>query len=135
MPLVHITLLKGRPEAELQAIAQAVHASLVDAYDMDDRDRFQVIHEVEPGRLIFSRDYAGGPRSPGFMVIGITSMPRQADRKEAFYKTLVEQLERAAGVRREDVFVCLSDQLALDDISFAGGISAAELAKRYGHHR
>jgi phenylpyruvate tautomerase PptA (4-oxalocrotonate tautomerase family) len=135
MPLVHITLLKGRPEAELQAIGQAVHASLVDVYDMDDRDRFQVIHEVEPGRLIFSRDYAGGPRSNGFMVISITSMPRQAEKKEAFYKSLVRNLDRAAGVRSEDVFVCLSDHLALDDISFAGGISAAELAKRHAHHR
>lgn len=135
MPLVHITLLKGRPEAEIQAITQSVHASLVEAYDMDDRDRFQVIHEVESGRVIFSPDYAGGPRSNGFMVIGITSMPRSAEKKEAFYRTLVEHLERNARVRREDVFVCLSDHLALDDISFSDGVSAAELARRHGRKR
>lgn len=62
MPVARITLVKGKSSEYLAALSHAVHVSLVDAYGMDDRDRFQVIEEVEPGRLIYSRDYAGGPR-------------------------------------------------------------------------
>ena len=132
MPLARITLIKGKPPEYLAALSQAVHASLVETYDMDDRDRFQVIEEVEPGRLIYSRDYAGGPRSEGFVLVGIESMPRTRQMKEAFYKRLVAGLGEAPGIRPEDVFICLSDRLAPEDISFANGISAAELAERYG---
>ena len=88
MPLARITLIKGKSSDYLSALAQSVHASLVEAYDMDDRDRFQIIEEIEPGRLIYSRDYAGGPRSENFVVIAIESMPRTGEMKEAFYKRL-----------------------------------------------
>ena len=131
MPLVRITLLKGRSPDHLAALSQAVHATLVETYGMDERDRFQIIEEIEPGRLIFSRDYAGGPRSDDFIVVGIASMPRAKAAKEAFYKRLVERLGENPGMRPADVFVCLSDRLALEDISFANGISAAVLAERY----
>ena len=112
MPLARITMIKGKSPEYLAALSQAVHASLVEAYGMDDRDRFQIIEEVEAGRLIFSRDYAGGPRSGDLILIGIESMPRTKEMKEAFYKRLVEHLGKAPGVRPEDVFVCLSDRLA-----------------------
>jgi hypothetical protein len=62
-------------------------------------------------------------------------MPRTGEMKEAFYKRLVARLGEAPGLRPEDIFICLSDRLALEDISFANGISAAELAARYGRSR
>lgn len=135
MPLARITLIKGKSPEYLAALSQAVHASLVETYDMDDRDRFQIIEEVDPGRLIYSRDYAGGPRSENFVVVGIESRPRTRAMKEAFFRRLAGRLGEAPGVRPEDVFVCLSDRLAPEDISFANGISAAELAARYGRDR
>lgn len=135
MPLARITLTRGKPPQYLAALSQAVHASLVQAYDMDDRDRFQIIEEVEPGRLIYSPDYAGGPRSEDFVLIGIESMPRSKEAKEALYRKLVARLGEAPGIRAEDVFVCLSDRLTMDDISFANGISAAGLAARYGRDK
>jgi len=131
MPLARITLIKGKSPEHLAALSHAVHTALVETYGMDDRDRFQVIEEVDPGRLIFSRDYAGGPRSDDFILVGIESMPRTNDMKEAFYKRLVERLEKEPGMRPADVFVCLSDRLTLEDLSFANGISAAELSKSY----
>ena len=130
MPLERVTLIKGKSPEYLAALSQAVHASLVEAYDMDDRDRFQIIEEVELGRLIYSRDYAGGPRSESFVVVAIESMPRSKQMKEAFYRRLVARLGEAPGVRPEEVFICVSDRLELEDISFANGISAAELAVR-----
>ena len=131
MPLARITLHAGKPAEYLDAISQAVHTSLVETYEMDARDRFQVIEEVAPGRLQFSHDYAGGPRSNDFILVSVISMPRRPSMKAAFYARLVELLAVAPGIRREDVFVVLADQLTLDDISFANGISAAALAKQH----
>ena len=59
-------------------------------------------------------------------------MPRTREIKEAFYKRLVARLGEAPGIRPEDVFICLSDRLALEDLSFANGISASEFAERHG---
>jgi phenylpyruvate tautomerase PptA (4-oxalocrotonate tautomerase family) len=131
MPLARITLLKGKPTDYRAGVSRAVHDTLVETYGMDPRDQFQIFEEVEPGRLVFSPDYAGGPRSDDFMIVAIASMPRTADMKAAFHRRLVERLSQNPGVRPQDVFVLLSDGLALDDISFANGVSAAELARRY----
>lgn len=135
MPLVRISLNRGKSPDYLRAVSDAVHRSLVECYDMDDRDRFQIIEELEPGRLVFDRDYAGGPRSDDFVIVGIASRSRPADMKEALYKRLVERLGESPGMRPHDVFVLLSGGLDLDDISFAHGLSAAEMARRYGRDR
>jgi phenylpyruvate tautomerase PptA (4-oxalocrotonate tautomerase family) len=135
MPLVRISMLKGKSAQHVQAVCDAVHDALVERYDMDPRDRFQVVEELEPGRLLFDRDYAGGPRSDDFVLIGIRSRSRAAEMKEAFYRRLVERLAEKPGLRPQDVFVHLDCTVELVDLSFANGVSAAELAKRYGRDR
>jgi phenylpyruvate tautomerase PptA (4-oxalocrotonate tautomerase family) len=135
MPLVRISLLRGKSPDYLRAVADAVHRSLVECYDMDDRDRFQIIEEFEPGRLVFDRDYAGGPRSDDFIIVGVTSRARTTAMKEAFYKRLVERLAESPGMRPHDLFVHLACGLDLEDISFAHGLSAPEMARRYGRER
>ena len=135
MPLVRISMLKGKPAKHVQAVCDAVHEALVERYDMDPRDRFQVVEELDPARLVFDRDYAGGPRSDDFVLVGIRSRSRPAEMKEAFYKRLVERLGEKPGLRPQDVFVHLDCTVELADLSFANGVSAAELAKRYGRDR
>jgi hypothetical protein len=135
MPLVRISMLKGKPPQYIQAVSDAVHEALVERYEMDDRDRFQVIEELDAGRLIFDRTYAGGPRSDDFILVGVRSRSRTSQVKEAFYKHLVDRLGERPGVRPQDVFVHLDCTVELEDLSFSNGISAAELAKRYGRDR
>jgi hypothetical protein len=135
MPLAQVTLLKGKSNDYLSSISRSIHDSLVSAYGMDDRDRFQIFSEVEPGRLIFSPDYAGGPRSNDFLIVNIVSMPRTKESKEALYHELAARLARSPGIRKEDLFVYIADHLALEDISFANGISALELSKRLGREK
>lgn len=135
MPLVRISLFKGKSSQYVQSVSDAVHEALVESYDMDPRDRFQVIEELDPRRLVFDRDYAGGPRSDDFVLIGIRSRGRPTEMKEAFYKRLVQRLAENPGIRTQDVFIHLDCTVELVDLSFANGVSAAELAKRYGRDR
>ncbi|WP_327236599.1 tautomerase family protein [Streptomyces sp. NBC_01317] len=63
MPFVNIDLLRGKSPEYLTAVSDAVHEALVEGLGMFPEDRFQVIHQLAPGELVFSRDFRGGPRS------------------------------------------------------------------------
>ncbi|WP_244107860.1 tautomerase family protein [Burkholderia gladioli] len=52
MPLIRISLLKGKTPAQLRTMADAVHQALVDTYGVPANDRFQIIEQREPGEII-----------------------------------------------------------------------------------
>ena len=54
MPLVRISVLKGRSAAQRRALGDAVHRALVETIDVPALDRFQVITEHERGDLVYA---------------------------------------------------------------------------------
>lgn len=52
MPLVRIEITAGREPGSAGAIADAVHAALVAAFGIPERDRFQVITEHPSDRMM-----------------------------------------------------------------------------------
>ena len=129
MPMSRISLLKGKSPDYLRALADSLHAAMVEAFNVPPTDRFQVIHQHEPHELIFDRDYEsqGGPRSDDFVMIAITAgKPRTTETKQAFYRRLVERLAEAPGINPRDVLVVITTSLG-DEWSFSGGAPAATL--------
>ena len=129
MPMSRISLLKGKSPDYLRALADSLHAAMVEAFNVPPTDRFQVIHQHEPHELIFDRDYEsqGGPRSDDFVMIAITAgKPRTTEIKQAFYRRLVERLAEAPGINPRDVLVVITTSLG-DEWSFSGGAPAATL--------
>jgi hypothetical protein len=126
MPFARISLNAGKPPAYLAAISDSLHAALVETFDVPAKDRFHVIHQHQPGELVFDRDYFGGPRSDDCVLFAITiGKPRSRAVKERFYRRLVERLADAPGLRPEDVMVVLTLTSGhMEDWSFAGGVSA-----------
>lgn len=126
MPFVRISLRKGRPAAYVRAVSDSVHRALVAAFDTPAADRFQAIHQHDDGELVFDRDYLGGPRSDGFIVVCVTA-GRQRDTavKRAFYRRLVQELAHAPGIAPEDVMAVIGTTGA-EDWSFGGGRMAWE---------
>ncbi len=121
MPFARISLHKGKSADYLQALSNALHEALVEAFDVPTADRFQVIHQHEIGELIFDANYLGGPRSADFVLIAITAGRQRATlTKQRFYRRLVEGLERAIGLNPEDVMVVITTTLT-DEWSFGGG--------------
>lgn len=122
MPFARISLLGGKPPGYLEALSRAIHRALTEAFEVPAEDRFQAIHQHQPGELIFDRNYRGGPRSDDFVLIHITAgRPRSSAVKEAFYRRLAAELSASPGVRPEDVMVVISTTGA-EDWSFAGGV-------------
>jgi len=126
MPFVKISLARGKSKEYLDGVSSAVHEALVQELGMNPDDRFQLIDQYEPGEMIFSRDFRGGPRSDDFIVFTITEGIDSGDQaKQRFYKTLVDLLHKDPGVRGEDVFVMIH-LTPPANFSFADGVSAAE---------
>lgn len=71
MPLVRISLLKGRTDGEIRAIADGVHDALVEAYAVPADDRFQVIEQRDAGEIIYSPNYLDIARSDGIIIIQV----------------------------------------------------------------
>ena len=123
MPFARISLLKGKSLAYLQALSDSLHRALVEAFEVPTDDRFQIIHQHEPGELVFDRRYLCGPRSDSFVLIAITAgKPRETCVKQAFYRRLVTLLADAPGIRPEDVMVVINTT-GLDDWSFGDGVA------------
>ncbi|HEX7823783.1 MAG TPA: tautomerase family protein [Mycobacterium sp.] len=127
MPLVRVSLLKGKAPEHIRALSDAIYRALVESYGMPENDLFQIFEQLEPGSLLFDRNYGGGPRSDDFMLITIRSDARRADEKEALMTRLVDNLATSAGVRGEDVFIVLETNSTLEDYSFSSGISATQM--------
>ncbi|MBC7584961.1 MAG: tautomerase family protein [Tardiphaga sp.] len=112
MPLVRISLLRGKPSAYRQAIAEAVYQALRDTFDVPDRDRFVTITEHDGEDFIFDRFYLGIDRSDDFVIIQLTvSNTRTREKKRALYLRIVELLAADPGLRPEDVFINLVEVL------------------------
>ena len=123
MPLVRIELLReGGSEGRARAVGDAVHRAMIEHLNVPERDRFQLIGEHAPGRLVYAPRYGGVERTDGFVFVQVfLSAGRTTEQKRAFYARLAELLEGGpAGMRPEDVAVGLVENTR-EDWSFGNG--------------
>jgi phenylpyruvate tautomerase PptA (4-oxalocrotonate tautomerase family) len=108
MPLVRIDLRAGKPADYVRAIGDGVHRAMVECFSVPERDRFQIITEHAPDRLIYNPSYLDIERSDDIVLIEITlSSGRTTELKQAFYARVAELLGESPGVRPEDVTIAL----------------------------
>jgi len=130
MPFVRIDLKQDFPPTLRRAIADGVHAALVEAIGIPPDDRFQVVASHGDG-VIHDANYLGIARSDGIVMIEIhLSVGRTLEQKRALYAAIAERLA-AAGIRRQDVFIHLMETTLLN-WSFGDGI--AQYADRMPAH-
>lgn len=124
MPLVRISLLKGKSKEYVRAISDGVHQALIDAYNVPPDDRFQFIHQHEPEEFIYDPEYLGIHRTDDVVFIHIVAGNwRDTATKKALYKAIADRLVAKPGLRREDVQVILSPN-ARDEWSFGNGVAS-----------
>ena len=120
VPLVVVDLVAGRSTEQVGALLDAVAAAVVQALEVPDRDRYQVVHEHEASRLVVQDTGLGIERSADVVVIQVTSRPRPREQKVAFYRLVCEQLEHRCGIRPDDVMVTVVENTD-EDWSFGHG--------------
>ena len=123
MPLVRVSLRKGKPAAYRKAILDGIYAAMRAAFEVPEEDRFMVINEHDEADFSYSKTYLGIARTDDLILIQITANnTRTVDQKKAFYRQIVENLKKDPGVRPEDVFINLVEVLP-ENWSFGNGIA------------
>jgi len=120
MPLVRISLLKGRSPELRRKIGDAIHRAMVETIDVPQHDRFQLLTEHEPGDLVYDSEYLGIARTDQIVMVQITmNLGRTLAKKRALFRRIADHLA-ALGVRREDLLVSLVE-VAKENWSFGLG--------------
>lgn len=105
MPLLRFDLIAGRTDAELRALLDAAHGAMLAAFNVPPGDRYQIVNEHAPSRMIVEDTGLGIARTDKVVFMQVTTRPRSREMKEAFYKLLVEALETRCGIAPSDVVV------------------------------
>jgi phenylpyruvate tautomerase PptA (4-oxalocrotonate tautomerase family) len=124
MPLVRISLLKGKPASYRRKVGDAVHQALIEAIDVPAKDRFQLISEHDAEDFVYDREYLGIARSRDLVIVQITlSAGRSLHLKRTLFRTIAERLAAAVQLRPEDVWINLVET-AKENWSFGNGIAS-----------
>jgi 4-oxalocrotonate tautomerase len=124
MPLVHIQLRAGKPEAFRQAIFDSLYRAMRDALSVPEGDHFMTITEHEAANFRHGAAY-GVARSDDLVYIQITVLDtRTVEQKKALFRRIAELLGESPGIRPQDVFVNIYDA-AKENWSVGHGVAFA----------
>ena len=122
MPLIHISLRAGKPEAYRQAIFDSLYRAMRDALDVPEDDQFMTLTEHDAANFRYGTAF-GMARSDDLVYIQITVFnTRTVDQKKALFRRIVELLSVSPGIRPEDVFVNVIDS-ARENWSVGNGLA------------
>ncbi len=123
MPLIRMSLRRGRPAADLSAIVEGVYRALRETFDVPENDLFAVIHQHDADEFVFDATFFGFQRSAGLVFLQITvSETRGVSQKKALYAAIVANLQREPGLKPDDVFINLVE-VKREDWSFGRGVA------------
>jgi phenylpyruvate tautomerase PptA (4-oxalocrotonate tautomerase family) len=123
MPLVRISLMKGKPVGFGKRVGEIVYRTMVETINVPAQDHFQVITEHDQNGLIYDPRYLDIQRTDGIVLIQITlNEGRTVELKKAFYQRVAERLHGELGVRMEDVFIGLVE-VKKENWSFGNGVA------------
>jgi 4-oxalocrotonate tautomerase len=105
MPLIHINLRAGKPNAYRQAIFDGLYRAMRETLSVPEDDQFMTITEHEAANFRHGDAY-GVTRSDDVVFIQITVFnTRTPEQKKALFRRIAELLGKSPGIRPEDVFV------------------------------
>jgi phenylpyruvate tautomerase PptA (4-oxalocrotonate tautomerase family) len=122
MPLVKISLRKGRSPDDKRALLDGVHAALVEAFRIPDHDRHQLLFELD------ADDFEISPKkSDRFVVVEIIAFAgRSFEAKKKLYAAIVRNLGVSPGISGDDVLIIIHEP-PLENWGIRGGRPASEV--------
>lgn len=123
MPLVHVSLRRGKPATHRQAILDGIYRALRATFDVPEEDRFMTITEHDEADFSYSRTYMGIDRSDDLVMIQLTvSNTRTVEKKQALFRQIAANLTADPGLRPEDILINLVEVVPAN-WSFGHGIA------------
>jgi phenylpyruvate tautomerase PptA (4-oxalocrotonate tautomerase family) len=123
MPLVRVSLRRGKSDDYKRAIGDGVYKAMREAFNVPEEDRFVVVSEHSDSEFQFSKTYLDIARSDDLVIIQITANnTRTVEQKKALFAKIAELLSINPGLRKQDVFVSLLD-VPKENWSFGNGVA------------
>lgn len=123
MPLVRISLLKGRNEAHKRAMAESVYEALREVFNVPENDKFIVIHEHDKSEFVYAASYLDVAHDDDLVIVQITANEgRSTELKQALYKNIAARFESAAGVKPNNVIINMVE-VKKENWSFGDGVA------------
>jgi hypothetical protein len=120
MPLLKFHLLKGRTAQEITRLLDTAHGAVVRAFQVPERDLYQIVIEHEASHFRALDTGLGIDRSEKFVLLEVVSRPRTRGEKQTFYNDLCAALDQECAIIPSDVMVSFV-QNTNDDWSFGLG--------------
>lgn len=120
MPLLRFDLIEGRTDAELKTLLDAAHRAMLAAFKIPERDRYQIVNEHKPSRMIVEDTGLDIPRTDKIVLVQVITRPRGKEAKRNFYRLLTQELQKSCGIAPTDVMVSLVENTD-EDWSFGLG--------------
>lgn len=120
MPLLYIDLIEGRSPSEVRALLDVIHETVVEAFGVPERDRYQVVR-THPAHEVIALDTGLGiDRSARHVILHVVSRRRPRELKQKFYDLLASRLAGRCGLDPADLIVSVTENND-EDWSFGHG--------------
>jgi Rad3-related DNA helicase len=122
MPLIRFDLIEGRTDTEITTLLDAAHRAVLTAFAVPERDRYQVVTEHKPSRVIAQDTGLGIPRTSNLVLVSVVTRARSRASKQIFYAELCREFKEACNIEPGDVIVSFTTN-SDDDWSFGHGVA------------
>lgn len=114
MPLIRIDVTEGRSDSEIKTLMDTVQDCVIEAFKVPVKDRYQIVTEHKPGRMILLDTGLGFERTEQAIVIQVFTSPRTTVNKNKFYQLLATNLEAKCGLNPKDLLVSVMTNTDVD---------------------
>ena len=122
MPLLTFDLIEGRTKQEVKTLLDAAHRAVLRAFEVPERDRYQIVHENKAHHMVIEDTGLGLTRTRDLVVVRVYTSPRSEAQKQRFFAILQEELAEHCGLSGDDLMVSMiSNQKG--DWSFGRGVA------------
>jgi phenylpyruvate tautomerase PptA (4-oxalocrotonate tautomerase family) len=123
MPLVRISLRRGKSAQHIAAIRNSIYRAMIESFDVPQNDRFILVHQHDAEEFDYDANYLDIARSDDLVIIQIAcNNTRTVEQKQAFYRRTAELLGKEPGLRPEDVLINLLET-GKENWSFGNGVA------------
>jgi len=121
MPMTRVALRKGKSAEYKATILKQIYEAMRETVHIKDGDRFMSITEHEASEFAYGDSFLDIARTDDLVQIQVFWSPgKTAEMKQAMYKSIVDRLAKAPGLRPQDVFICVFEAPA-ENWSFGNG--------------
>lgn len=123
MPLIRVSMRRGRPASHPAAIVDGVYRALRATFEVPENDLFAVVHQHEAEEFVFDANFFSFQRSAGLVIIQITvANTRGVTQKKALFAAIAANLQQEPGLKPDDIFINLLE-VKRENWSFGGGVA------------